>query len=70
MRTLLNENGGQSINIIAKIENQQGVDNIDAIIEEADGIMIARGDMGVEIPLEHVPIIQQRIIEKVYEAVK
>ena len=68
MRTLLNENGGQSINIIAKIENQQGVDNIDAIIEEADGIMIARGDMGVEIPLEHVPIIQQRIIEKVYEA--
>ena len=65
MRTLLNENGGQSINIIAKIENQQGVDNIDAIIEEADGIMIARGDMGVEIPLEHVPIIQQRIIEKV-----
>ena len=70
MRTLLNENGGQSINIIAKIENQQGVDNIDAIIEEADGIMIARGDMGVEIPLEHVPIIQQRIIEKVYEAGK
>ena len=70
MRKLLNDNGGQSINIIAKIENQQGVDNIDAIIEEADGIMIARGDMGVEIPLEHVPIIQQRIIEKVYEAGK
>ena len=70
MRKLLNENGGQDINIIAKIENQQGVDNIDAIIEEADGIMIARGDMGVEIPLEYVPIIQQRIIEKVYEAGK
>lgn len=70
MRELLNGNGGQSINIIAKIENQQGVDNIDAIIREADGIMIARGDMGVEIPLEHVPIIQQQIIEKVYEAGK
>ena len=70
MRKLLNDNGGQSINIIAKIENQQGVDNIDAIIEEADGIMVARGDMGVEIPLERVPIIQQRIIEKVYQAGK
>ncbi len=70
MRKLLDDNGGQCINIIAKIENQQGVDNIDAIIEAADGIMIARGDMGVEIPLEHVPIIQQRIIEKVYAAGK
>ncbi len=70
MRKLLKDNGGESINIIAKIENQQGVDNIDAIIEAADGIMVARGDMGVEIPLEHVPIIQQKIIEKVYEAGK
>ena len=70
MRKLLDENGGSSINIIAKIENQQGVDNIDAIIEEADGIMVARGDMGVEIPLERVPIIQQRIIQKVYQAGK
>ncbi|MDO5135881.1 MAG: pyruvate kinase [Eubacteriales bacterium] len=70
IRRLLDENGGAGINIIAKIENQQGVDNIDAIIQAADGIMIARGDMGVEIPLEHVPIIQQRIIRKVYQAGK
>jgi len=70
MRLLLDENGGRDINIIAKIENQQGVDHIDEIIEAADGIMIARGDMGVEIPLERVPVIQQTIIRKVYCAGK
>lgn len=68
IRKILDENGGAGINIIAKIENQQGVDNIDSIIEAADGIMIARGDMGVEIPLEEVPIIQKDIIHKVYDA--
>ena len=70
VRKILKENGGGDINIIAKIENQQGVDNIDEIIEEADGIMIARGDMGVEIPPEYVPVIQQKIIQKVYTAGK
>ena len=70
VRKILKENGGEEIQIIAKIENQQGVDNIDEIIEAADGIMIARGDMGVEIPPEYVPVIQQKIIQKVYTAGK
>ena len=70
IRDILEKNGGQDIKIIAKIENQQGVDNIDSIIEAADGIMIARGDMGVEIPLEDVPVIQKDIIAKVYSAGK
>ena len=70
IRDILEKNGGQGIKIIAKIENQQGVDNIDSIIEAADGIMIARGDMGVEIPLEDVPVIQKDIISKVYTAGK
>ncbi|MDK2809009.1 MAG: pyruvate kinase [Clostridiales bacterium] len=70
VRKLLKENGGDSIQIIAKIENMQGVENINEIIEEADGIMIARGDMGVEIPGEEVPVLQKMIIKKVYNAGK
>ena len=70
VRQILKENGGEGVQIIAKIENMQGVDNIDEIIEAADGIMIARGDMGVEIPTEEVPVLQKKIIKKVYRAGK
>ena len=61
---------GSAIKVIAKIENAEGIENLDEIIAVADGIMVARGDMGVEIPPEYVPVIQQKIIQKVYTAGK
>lgn len=70
IRRILSEYNCDKINIIAKIENMQGVDNIDEIIRVSDGIMVARGDMGVEIPLEDVPVIQKKLIKKVYSAEK
>ena len=70
MKAFLKANGGEDIRIIAKFENSQGVDNIDSIIEACEGIMVARGDMGVEIPEEEVPIIQKMIIKKVIAAGK
>lgn len=63
IRKVLDENGGKNIKIISKIENQQGIDNLKEILEVTDGIMIARGDMGVEIPLEEVPLIQKDFIK-------
>ncbi len=64
IRNFLNENGGEDIDIIAKIENRSGVDNVEEICEIADGIMIARGDLGVEIPFIEVPAVQKYLINK------
>ncbi len=64
IRQVLHRFGGDSVKIIAKIENQEGVDNMEEIIKVSDGVMVARGDLGVEIPAARVPIIQKRLIHK------
>ena len=64
IRELLNKNGGEHVKIISKIESQEGIDNFEEILELSDGIMVARGDMGVEIPMEQVPIVQKHFIKR------
>ena len=64
IRKVLDDNGGSHIRIIAKIESRDGVNNLDSILEVADGVMVARGDLGVEIPPEEVPIVQKEMINR------
>lgn len=64
IRNILEEENATHIQIIPKIENQEGIDNIDEILEVSDGLMIARGDMGIEIPVENVPVVQKMLIQK------
>lgn len=64
IRELLEEHNAGHIQVIPKIENQEGVDNIDEILEVSDGLMVARGDLGVEIPAEEVPLVQKELIQK------
>jgi len=70
IREILESNGGAHLQIIPKIENQEGVDNIDEIITVSDGLMVARGDLGVEIPAEEVPLVQKALIKKCNQAGK
>ena len=64
IRKVVEQEGCEDVQIIAKIENQEGLDNLDDILDVADGVMVARGDLGVEVPAEDVPLIQKMIIEK------
>jgi len=70
LRDFLDENGGKDIHIIAKIENSYGIENAEEILEVCNGLMIARGDMGVEVPIEAIPSIQKALIKKCFSAGK
>lgn len=66
IRKVLEKNGGSDILVVSKIENREGIKNFDEILKVSDGIMVARGDLGVEIPVEEVPVVQKKIIEMCY----
>lgn len=70
IKEFLKENGAEKIQVIAKIENQEGLENADKIIEYSDGVMVARGDLGVEIPAERLPHVQKQLIRKCNEKYK
>lgn len=70
IRALLDANGGEDVQIISKIESQEGIDNFEEILALSDGIMVARGDMGVEIPMEQVPVVQKHFIKRCNEVGK
>lgn len=70
VKKILEENGRSDMKIISKVESKVGVDNLDEIIDESDGIMVARGDLGVEIPVEYLPVIQKDMIRKCREKEK
>ena len=70
VRDYLDAHGGNSISLVAKIENKEGIDNLDDIMQYVDGVMVARGDLGVEIPIEKIPTIQKQMIRKVHLAGK
>lgn len=70
LRSLLAENDAAHVKIIAKIENREGLDNLDAIIEASDGVMVARGDLGIEVPIESLPFHQKEIVAKCKQAGK